>query len=61
MTRCSGDARARSLDLLAYIVVPTCRLLVQLRADQELHHHKQIWAKDAHGGPYRKVWYSIDF
>lgn len=55
MTRCSGDARAQPLGLLAYLVVPTCRLLVQLRADQELHHHKQIWAKDAHGGPYRKV------
>lgn len=26
-----------------------------LRRDRESHRHKQIWTKDAHGGPYRKV------
>ena len=29
--------------------------LAKLRHDQESHHHKQIWTKDAHGGPYEKV------
>ena len=23
--------------------------------DREAHHHKQLWTKDSHGGPYRKV------
>ena len=27
----------------------------QRRADRERQHHKQIWTKAAHGGPYRKV------
>jgi hypothetical protein len=31
------------------------RALQQLRHDQDLHHHKQIWTKDPHGGPYVKV------
>lgn len=26
-----------------------------LRRDREAHRHRQIWTKDAHGGPYRKV------
>jgi hypothetical protein len=25
------------------------------RRDQERHHHKQIWTKQPHGGPYVKV------
>ncbi len=25
------------------------------RADQRQHHHQQIWTKDPHGGPYKKV------
>ena len=29
--------------------------MVQLRAAQHSHHHKQVWTKDAHGGPYLKV------
>ena len=29
--------------------------LERLRQDREEHRHKQIWTKDAHGGPYRKV------
>ena len=29
--------------------------LAKLRRDQDLHHHRQIWIKDAHGGPYDKV------
>ena len=29
--------------------------MVQLRAAQHSHHHKQVWIKDAHGGPYLKV------
>ena len=31
------------------------KLLVEKRRNREAHHHKQIWTKDAHGGPYRKV------
>ena len=27
----------------------------QLHEAQESHHHKDIWTKDAHGGPYTKV------
>lgn len=23
--------------------------------EREKHHHKQLWTKDSHGGPYRKV------
>ena len=23
--------------------------------EREEHHHKQLWTKDPHGGPYRKV------
>ena len=30
-------------------------LVERLRADREAHRHTQIWTKDAHGGPYRKV------
>lgn len=30
-------------------------LMQQRRADRTAHQHKQIWAKDPHGGPYRKV------
>lgn len=29
--------------------------LATLRANREAHSRKQIWTKDAHGGPYRKV------
>lgn len=29
--------------------------LQQRRTDAEEHHHKQIWTKDPHGGPYKKV------
>lgn len=29
--------------------------LAVLRAEREAHRHKQIWTKDAHGGPYQKV------
>lgn len=27
-----------------------------LREQRESHKHKTIWTKDAHGGPYKKVW-----
>ena len=27
----------------------------KLHEAQESHHHKDIWTKDAHGGPYTKV------
>lgn len=27
----------------------------QRLAEREQHHHKQLWTKDSHGGPYRKV------
>lgn len=27
----------------------------QLRWDREAHRYREIWTKDAHGGPYRKV------
>ena len=29
--------------------------LQQLRHEREIHQHKTIWTKDAHGGPYKKV------
>ena len=29
--------------------------VAQRKLDREQHHYKQIWTKDAHGGPYRKV------
>ena len=34
---------------------PLEQKLARLRADREAHSRKQIWTKDAHGGPYRKV------
>ena len=30
-------------------------LMEKRRADRTAHQHKQIWTKDPHGGPYRKV------
>lgn len=30
----------------------------QRLVEREKHHHKQLWTKDSHGGPYRKVWAS---
>ena len=30
-------------------------LQAERRADQQRHHHRQIWTKDPHGGPYKKV------
>ncbi len=27
----------------------------ELRRQREVHRHKQIWIKEPHGGPYRKV------
>lgn len=29
--------------------------LEKLRREREAHRHRQIWTKDAHGGPYKKV------
>lgn len=29
--------------------------LDRLREEREVHRHRQIWTKDAHGGPYKKV------
>jgi len=29
--------------------------MTRLHEAQEAHHHKQIWTKDMHGGPYTKV------
>lgn len=31
------------------------RKLERLRQDRQAHSRKQIWTKDAHGGPYRKA------
>lgn len=31
------------------------QLVEKLRNEREEHRHKQIWIKDPHGGPYRKV------
>ena len=31
------------------------QLVEKLQKDREQHRHKQIWIKDPHGGPYRKV------
>jgi hypothetical protein len=31
------------------------QLVQKLRNEREEHRHKQIWIKDPHGGPYRKV------
>ena len=36
-------------------VVPVEARLELLRKDREVHHHKQIWTKDPHGGPYKKA------
>lgn len=30
-------------------------LCEELRRQREVHRHKQIWVKEPHGGPYRKV------
>ena len=30
-------------------------LQAERRADQQRHHHRQIWTKDPHDGPYKKV------
>ena len=34
---------------------PVDQRLARLRDAREAHRRKQIWTKDAHGGPYRKV------
>lgn len=34
---------------------PVERKLERLRQDRQAHSRKQIWTKDAHGGPYRKA------
>jgi len=31
------------------------QLVQKLRNEREEHRHRQIWTKDPHGGPYRKV------
>lgn len=38
-----------------YELVPNEARLARLREDREVHRYKQIWTKDPHGGPYRKV------
>ena len=39
---------------------PLEQKLARLRDDREAHSRKQIWTKDAHGGPYRKVHTRMD-
>ena len=41
---------------------PVEERLERLRADREAHSHRQLWTKDSHGGPYRKVraWWGGD-
>jgi hypothetical protein len=34
---------------------PVERKMADLRHDRVAHSRKQIWTKDAHGGPYQKV------
>jgi hypothetical protein len=29
--------------------------MARLQRDREAHSHRQVWTKDAHGGPYRKA------
>ena len=31
------------------------KLHQQRLIERDKHHHKQLWTKDSHGGPYRKV------
>ena len=31
------------------------KLHQQRLVERDRHHHKQLWTKDSHGGPYRKV------
>jgi hypothetical protein len=40
---------------ISTIAISSEKVLEKLRSDREAHKHKQIWTKDAHGGPYRKV------
>jgi len=35
--------------------IPEALRIETLREKREAHRHKQIWMKDPHGGPYRKV------
>ena len=37
------------------LTVKSERLYQQRLTEREQHHHKQLWTKDSHGGPYRKV------
>ena len=37
------------------VVQPVEQKLERLRSEREAHSRKQVWTKDAHGGPYRKV------
>ena len=37
------------------LVASRAQAMQQRRQDQEVHRHDQIWTKDSHGGPYRKV------
>lgn len=39
----------------ADVGIPQAERMESLRANREAHRHKQIWIKDPHGGPYRKV------
>jgi hypothetical protein len=36
-------------------IVSRQQVVDRLRQEREAHRHNQIWTKDAHGGPYRKV------
>ncbi len=49
-------ARAGDGGPVSALEVKRQQLLQEQRAaDRERHHHKEIWTKDPHGGPYRKV------
>ena len=52
-----ASSKALVLKSSSEIINPlqSSQLVEKLRNDREEHRHKQIWIKDPHGGPYRKV------
>lgn len=43
------------------VVANSEKLHQQRLVEREKHHHKQLWTKDSHGGPYRKVSFSTTY
>ncbi len=53
---CVGERQAVPVAAEGQSIAATNEQLRQQRLlDRDQHHHKQLWTKHSHGGPYRKV------